>query len=199
MTRKVPALLFSFACLGSFACGGPQHVAPDASPGIDLAGTWASACTDPGSGQAFRLSFDIKPTTWTLAYEVFADAACAAPLLVVNIDGPYEITGPSNVVPTAREARFGFAHKTVTPLSDGAVGFLPQACGGGTYVVGTPTDIAAGCPGLGAYPIATCPADFDIVARDGDQLRFGQRPPDNNMCTADKRPTSLSQAVLTRR
>jgi hypothetical protein len=181
------------------ACGGKAPMTPDApTAAVDLAGRWRSPCVDPGSGQALRLTFELTATTWKLAYESFGDAACAVPALVVDIAGPYQVTRPSATVAGAHEATFGFATKTVTPRSEGAVDFLAKACGRGAYAVGVATDLASGCPGLGAYPIASCAADHDIVARNGDQLRFGARPTDNNMCTEDRRPTALSPIVLTR-
>jgi hypothetical protein len=179
------------AALG--ACGDGSN-----EPAIDLAGRWQSACVDPGSGQALRLHFDLTGETWTLDYETFSDAACAAPLLTVHIEGPYDVTGASAAAPGAYEARFGFTRKTVTPRSDGAAAFLAQACGGGSFAAGTATDIAGGCAGLGMYPIASCAADYDLVARTGNRLQFGARPANNDMCTADKRPTALSPILLTR-
>lgn len=181
-------------------CGGASPAPPDApaAPGPDLAGRWRSACVDPGNGQAFRLTFDLTATTWDLAYEAFGDAACGSPFLTVRITGPYTVQAPSATVAGAHEARFDFGTRTVTPASAAAVGFLGQACGGGTFTVGTATDISTGCAGLGAYPHGTCASDFDLVARDGDTLRFGKRPADNNMCTEAKRPTELSPVVLTR-
>ncbi len=67
------------------------------------------------------------------------------------------------------------------------------------YRQGSAADITAGCPGLGAYPITSCPADFDVVARTGDRLQLGARPGDNNMCTEERRPTALSPMMLERR
>jgi hypothetical protein len=193
--RTLSASLLAFA-----ACGGSAPVAPDAptSPVPDLAGRWGSGCIDPGSGSALRLTFGLTATAWALDYESFADAACQVPVLQVHIDGPYSITRPSPSVAGAYEGRFAFAQKTVTPASADAVSFLEQACGGGTFAVGVASDLSAGCAGLGAYPIASCPADFDLVARAGDLLQFGERPGDNNMCTEDRRPTALSPVQLVR-
>ena len=192
---QLGALLTLIAAAG---CGGarPIDTGADADAGADLAGRWRSACVDPGTGQALRLTFDLTATTWALDYESFGDAVCAAPMLAVRIEGPYELGGPSQAVVGAREGRFGFARKTVTPLAQGAADFLAQACGGGTYEVGKPADLAAGCAGLGAYPIAACAWDYDIVKRDGDRLYFGARPADNNMCSPDRRPTALSPVAL---
>lgn len=198
-TSLTLASLSLTSSLFAFACGSAPST-PDSptQPGPDLVGRWRSACVDPGTGQALRLTFAITPTTWALDYESFGDPACTAPVLVVHIDGPYSVTRPSPTIPTAHEARFAFATRTVTPRSAAAAEFLVQACGGGTYTPDTATDITAGCPGLGAYPHASCPADFDVVARTGDQLQFGARPADNNMCTEDRRPTALSPMILDR-
>ena len=65
----------------------------------NISGAWASACTDPGNGQAFRLMFDLTETTWALDYEAFSDAACAAPSITVHIEGGYELWAASSAVP----------------------------------------------------------------------------------------------------
>jgi len=57
---------------------------------------------------------------------------------------------------------------------------------------------AAGCPALSSYPRATCSADYDVVKVDAAALQFGKRPADNDMCTAEKRPTALNSDVLHR-
>ncbi len=51
---------------------------------------------------------------------------------------------------------------------------------------------AAYSAGLGQRPIASCPADYDLVKVENDALVFGSRPADNDMCSSEKRPTSLS-------
>ena len=38
----------------------------------------------------------------------------------------------------------------------------------------------------------------DLLALDASGLRFGVRPPDNDMCTPDKTPTALLPAVIRR-
>ncbi|MFZ4735342.1 MAG: hypothetical protein ACOYM9_05330 [Bradymonadia bacterium] len=193
-----------FTCSVAFvllqaACGGAGQVAPTPAPAEPtLAGVWQSECIDPGNGQAFRLVFDLKTTDWTLDYTAFGDARCEAANLTVHIEGPYTLGAASKRVEGAREGEFGFARKSVTPHNDGAAGFLPQACGGGNFAVGVPTDITAGCPGLGAYPIEKCGTDHDIVHFKGNVLRFGARPADNDMCSLEKRPTALG-APLTRK
>jgi hypothetical protein len=195
------ALIALVTCIAG--CGSTQGPATSAAPlspsSAALAGRWGSACTDPGSGQAFRLRFDLTETTWSLAYEAFGDATCTTPTLTVQIDGGYTLGAASAVVAGAREGRFDFATKTVTPHNAGVADFLAQACGRTGFVVGRAADISVGCAGLGAYPVTECPADHDIVLfDDAGNLHFGARPQDNNMCTPDKRPTAPG-LPLTRR
>jgi hypothetical protein len=164
-----------------------------------LAGAWQSDCFATDSGSA-RLHFDLEAATWTLDYDTFGDATCGTPFLTVHIAGPYELMEASAMVAGAYEARFGFTEKTVTPHGAGAVGFLAslgEACGGaGTWVDGAARDVlATGCPMLGQYPASVCPADYDLVLLEGETLRFGQRPADNDMCTAADRPTALGLSV----
>jgi hypothetical protein len=195
--------LMSFAVFAA-GCGSTPEQSPSPTTSLspssaELAGRWGSACVDPGNGQAFRLLFDLTETTWSLAYEAFADATCATPSLTVQIDGGYALGAESAAVAGAREGRFDFTTKTVTPHNAGVADFLAQACGRPGFVAGEAADITGGCAGLGAYPVADCPSDYDIVRLDDTgSLHFGARPQDNNMCTPDKRPAALG-VPLTRR
>ncbi|OYW62233.1 MAG: hypothetical protein B7Z31_01610, partial [Rhodobacterales bacterium 12-65-15] len=47
-------------------------------------------------------------------------------------------------------------------------------------------------------PVADCGEDHDLLALDATGLRFGVRPADNDMCSADKTPTALLPAVTQR-
>ncbi|MFT3768956.1 MAG: hypothetical protein QM820_26245 [Minicystis sp.] len=109
--------------------------------------------------------------------------------------------GASAKVEGASEGVFSFDTRTITPKAQAFADFLDtlDGCGAGAWKVDTAGDIfASGCAALGSYPAAMCPADYDVVKVSADALQFGARPADNNMCTADKRPTALSQDVLHR-
>lgn len=171
----------------------------------DLAGRWKSACLaspqSDGTTQHTDLDFTIDASSWAVDYTVHGNETCTAPFVRVHIAGPYTLVAPSSQVPGAWDAVFSFTTKTATPEMDAAVGFLSGLanCGDGSFTLGTADDVyTAGCPGLGQYPQSSCSADHDLVKRDGDTLRFGSRPADNNLCTDDRRPTALSAAVLTR-
>jgi hypothetical protein len=162
-------------------------------PIVHLNGTWTGPCfaSPQGDGSYNQLTFRMTTTDWDLDYGAFGDDACTAKFLTVNIQGPYELGSASSVAPGAREGKFGFATKTVTPHMDAAVGVINGACGVTDAAVGEPFDLSAGCAGLGAYPIQECGSDYDIVMLSGDTLHFGSRPADNNMCTPDKRPSKF--------
>ncbi len=218
-SRFAPTLRASVAVLAAAlslaACGGASSgvdsdtgegaMAPGADGRPALTGRWVSACTPApqadGSVQHFALDFDLTDDRWTLDYTVFGDDACETELVTVNIHGAYELGAPSNAVDGAWEARFGFDDKTITPHVDGLAQMLNglEACGGGEFTVGTPQSVYdVGCPGFGQYPREMCGADYDLVHLDGDTLRFGERPADNNMCEPDRRPQALSPVTLSR-
>ena len=167
----------------------------------DLVGTWLGPCfpSPAGDGSFNQLQFTFTEDTWTLDYVANGDDACTVPFMTVHIEGPYTLEDASETVEGARNGTFGFTTKTVTPNLEDAVAVVNDACGTTEAALDTAFDLAAGCAGLGAYPIADCPADYDIVKLNEDgTLTFGARPQDNNMCTADKRPTELQPGGLTK-
>lgn len=187
-------LLFMLAACGSHT---PSTATPDAA--LDVAGHWVSDCTPTGDGKAITLEFHNTADHWQVAYITYGDAACSTAIVTANIAGGYSILGSAKVA-GAHDAVFRFDTKTLTPnvqaLADALNG---MDCGGG-FAVGTATDVYAhGCAGFGMYPQASCGADYDLVAITGDTLHFGNRPADNNMCSEDKRPTSLSPIALHRK
>ncbi len=189
------------------ACGASPSSPPASStrsaPAID--GRWTSACAPSpqadGSTQYLVLDFTIGKSDWKIDYVVHGDAACSVKLLTVTIDGDYALDRPSPSVAGAWEARFGFAHKVMTPHVDGLVQALTGAkCGAKPWKIGEGQDVYdAGCAAFGQYPKATCPADFDLVKLDAGALHFGDRPKDNDMCTPAKRPSAISSLALPKR
>ena len=172
-----------------------------ASLAKSMVGQWQSACF-PANGSFAQLSFDVKAEQWHLDYKSFSDKECKNVTTTAKISGPWKLTQPSKVGEGVYEAEFGFAQRTITAHVDGAAKFLAglKPCGGeGAFEVGKAKSIQVeGCPGLGMYPAAKCGTDFDIAAVKNGQLFFGERPKDNNMCSADKRPTKLMQYGLKR-
>lgn len=163
-----------------------------------LAGHWTSAACETAGQNHFKRDFTMTDATWSLAFELYADDQCTQKIAVVDIGGGYSIGAASQTVAGANDAEFDFGTRTVTPLAQPFADFLGQSkCGNGTWTVGGKQDIlAAGCAPIGAYPLAMCKADFDVVKVDGTRLYFGNRPADNDMCTADKRPKALTSAAV---
>lgn len=193
--------LLSIALMSLLAC---DPAAGDAAP--DLAGRWRSDClASPqadGSTNYIRLDFDLGAEDWRLDYVTHGDAACEAPLVTVAIAGTYALAAPSAVVDGAWEARFAFTAKTIRPEVDALRDYLNSldGCGSVDFVTGVAQDVyGPGCPAFGMYPRARCDADHDLVRRDGDDLYFGARPADNDMCSPERRPTALSAAPNRRR
>ena len=191
---SIPAVIGLMACSPQKA----QEAAPApaehtyAFESADLVGTWATTCFPSPKGEGNKkLVFKMTEGEWDLDYMAFNDDACSVQFLTVNIKGTYSLEGASPVEDGAREATFGFASKTVTGHMEDALDVINGACVVEGTAVGTPLDIAGGCAGLGAYPIAECTADHNIVKLVDGVLHFGVRPQDNNICTADKRPTSF--------
>ncbi len=203
-TLVLPLCLLS--SLGSTGCGESATPGEDAGDPPDLAGRWTSDCLPSpqadGSTQYFRLDFDLDPESWALDYVVHGDAACELPLVRVTIAGPYTLERPSPTVPGAWEARFAFERKTIRPEVDGLRDFLNslEDCGEAEFQTGVAQDVyASGCAAFGQYPESACAADYDLVHREGDVLRFGERPADNDMCAQEKRPATLSPVESRRR
>lgn len=188
------AALTTFAACGSSKEGEKKDTATTAAATPE--GHWKSDCFTSGEGnqaQHVVLDFNISKDRWTLDYIAHADDKCAQPFLTNHIEGPYKVGNASASVAGAYEGEFGFDKKWVKPHVDAAVAVAQGACGGGEFAVGKETDILEkGCPGFGAYPRASCANDYDLVKIEGDTLKFGKRPADNNMCTPEKRPTELS-------
>ncbi|MDC0672159.1 hypothetical protein [Nannocystis radixulma] len=198
-TLLSPALLasvFALACAHGCDQEGDPETAPDAP---EIAGHWVSDCLPSpqadGTTQYLRLDFTIGDADWALDYVTHGDDACANKLVTVHIAGPYTLERESETVEGAWEARFGFTTKTIRPEVDGLRDYLNSldGCGAAEFATGVAQDVLqTGCLGFGQHPGADCPADYDVVKRDGDDLFFGARPADNDMCTAAKRPTALA-------
>lgn len=214
--HSLSSTLLSLLCLAGCADDATSP-AIDASSGADrsldtseppaIDGQWVSACIGApqadGSTQYFRLDFDLSDERWALDYVVHGDADCTVPLVTVHIEGPYELGSPAPTVDGAWNATFAFDTKTIEPHVDPLRDALAAQddCGTEAWVTGEAQSVlATGCAAFGQYPVADCGQDYDLVALSADEseLRFGNRPADNDMCTPAKRPTELSPVVLTR-
>jgi hypothetical protein len=160
-----------------------------------LSGTWRSTGPERwGEAWGWR-EFTFDRGRWSLRFTLALDPQAQAKVFEFRTGGSYQVLRPSAAVPGAWDALFNEEAKFVTlhALDAGLV----QAFGlaGCALVAGVEKDISrAGCANW--KPVAQCGEDHDLLALDADGgLRFGVRPDDNDMCTADKRPTALLPAV----
>ncbi|MEL6599790.1 MAG: hypothetical protein AAGK98_10795 [Pseudomonadota bacterium] len=161
----------------------------------ELSGTWA----DPipyAYGPAYgHRSFTFDKGAWTLDFTLSFDPAGEVPVFRFRTGGTFTVTGVSPTVDGAWDADFGEDWKRVTLLHPDqavATGFGLAVC---DLTVGEEADISA--TGCGPWKsVAACPTDHDLLKLTEAGLQFGQRPADNDMCTADRRPTVLTPPVV---
>ncbi len=179
---------------GLGAGGGAR--AEDAAQALrTLSGRYASEAPEPWYGAWGTRVFTFGEGRWSLDFTLALDPAMQRGVFRFRTGGGYALGAPSRAVPGAFEAVFLEEVKLVTLLSvDPAIAaaFGLAACG---LRPGVETDVSArGCAAWA--PVADCGEDHDLLALDPDGgLRFGVRPRDNDMCTADRRPTALLPAV----
>jgi len=152
----------------------------------DLLGEWESVdYEDNGATFGFR-RLKIEKSRWSIEVNVYADANGQFPLFRIDYEGPYEITGPSSVLPGAFNGTFAFAEKHLTLLTDDpavieGLGF--QDCG---LQLGIKTDVSEmGCSFVES--VEECPADYDLISIEDGILYPGRRT--DNMCEPEGRPT----------
>ena len=148
-------------------------------------------------GEAFgQRIFTFDEGKWTLEFTLSLDPNQEMNVFEFRTYGTYTVLEPSSSVDGAYEALFLESEKFVTLLTDNqelinAFGFAP--CG---LTKGIEKNISSEGCSLWA-PVIECDEDHDLLYLNEDgALHFGVRPEDNNMCTADKRPTSLTPAVI---
>lgn len=164
-----------------------------------LSGTYAStASEDWGRGTYGRREFTFDNGRWTLNFTLALDPQMTNRVFVFRSYGAYRVLDPSPAVNGAFNAVFNEDAKFVTlhardPQLVQAFGLAD--CG---LTPGVERDVSVtGCALW--RPVSACPQDHDLLAIDSvGGLFFGVRPQDNDMCTADKRPTALLPAVVRR-
>jgi hypothetical protein len=171
-----------------------MFVAPAQTP-AELSGKWSSEKVEY-LGNAFgHRVFTFKKTTWEIRFTMFSDEAMKAPLFTFRATGKYEISSQPGKAEGSKQAVFHFAKKYLTVKTDNQdalknLGFAD--CKLTKDVEKEITD--SGCSFLVSK--AVCAQEFDLVAIKDGKLFLGSRPADGNMCTEEKRPTSLGEALV---
>lgn len=163
-----------------------------------LSGTWVSPRVESWYGAHGTREFTFDQGRWSLRFNLALDPAMNAKVFEFRTGGPYYMAQASKTVPGAFDAVFMEDRKFVTlHTSDPRLvqAFGLTDCG---LEVGVEKDVSLqGCASW--KPVAQCREDHDLLALDDQgSLRFGVRPRDNDLCSADKRPTALLPAVVKR-
>lgn len=204
MTTFWKAQAFGAACaLLVTACAAP--VAKQSSPAAafgdksqlqTLVGSYASADSeDWGRGTYGRREFTFDNGKWTLEFTLALDPQMTNKVFGFRTYGTYRVLDRSPTVEGAyntvffEDAKFVTLHAQDPKLIQG---FGLASCG---LTPGVEKDVSV--TGCAAWrPVSACREDHDLLAVDADGALFlGVRPADNDMCTADKRPTALLPAV----
>lgn len=157
-----------------------------------LSGTWVGIQCESASYSKIsrQRRFLFTERAWKIVVQVYGDKSCSPDALLFTADfgGDYQLGGASAAVPGAREARFSFDHKLVTP-TEGGMDFLQPRCPQYGWQPNATRDIGReGCGDL-FVSVPSCPAEYDLVAIDGGMLRLGDRG--HPLCTPATRPTKL--------
>jgi hypothetical protein len=164
----------------------------------NLVGTYTSKSPEPWYGAWGTREFRFDNGKWSLNFVFALDPKMQMRVFEFRTVGTYYLGVRSRDVSHAFNALFTEDSKFVTLLTKDAE--LAKKFGFGSCGL-TPEvekDISvSGCANW--KPVAVCGQDHDLLAMDSQGgLNFGERPMDNDMCTASKRPTALLPAVFKR-
>lgn len=195
MSRSSLAAL-AFACLASAAPPAPAQTTDPATL-TGLRGTFTSPGAEAWYGGFGFREFVFADGRWSLTFTHALDPEMTLRTFQFRTGGAYAVGAESEAVPGAYRTVFQEEWKHLTLLTADpalAQAFGMAECG---LTANLEADISeSGCAAW--RPVAICGEDHDILALDGTGLRFGVRPDDNDMCSADKTPTALLPAVIRR-
>jgi hypothetical protein len=162
----------------------------------NLSGTYADANPYP-YGQAWgKRVFTFDKGKWTLDFTLSLDPDMKMQVFKFRTFGTYKVQEKSNKVANTYEAVFYEEKKFLTLKTTdenliNAFGFAP--C---NMTVDVEQDVSEkGCSGWKS--VKDCPGDYDLLSLNKEgNLFFGNRPQDNDMCSPENRPTSLTPAVV---
>lgn len=186
-------ILICTLAIFSFACA--QNTTKKDLENLD--GTYVDKQgVDWGQGTFGKREFTFENGKWSLKFILAFDPEMKNQIFVFRTVGTYSILDKSKNVNGAYNALFIENQKFVTLKTD-----IPDVIQGfGFASCDLTKDVEKNISESGCSlwkSVADCSEDHDLLKMDTDgKLYFGVRPPDNDMCTQDKRPTSLTPAVV---
>jgi hypothetical protein len=163
-----------------------------------LAGVYESAAPEKWYGGYGTRSFTFNQGRWALTFVHALDAEMKQKTFAFRTEGTYRVGGRSGSVNGAYEAVFFEDRKFLTLLTPDPK--LAQAFGMADCALKYQEEVEisqSGCAGW--KPVTQCREDHDLLAMDAKGLYFGERPADNDMCSAARRPKSLREPVVRQR
>ncbi len=200
--KSLSVITLALAALCLPACSDSDTDGPsqEETPFVEgLVGHWSSAtCESAGPAGFLQRDFVISAQDYKVTVNVFADDACAVPLLTLEVNGPLTVVGPSAEVTDAHEVDYTMTTRKLTPRAAMVVDGLNAAqCGNLTnWSLDVAGDITVtGCPAFGIEPNPPCAKEMDLNRVDAEGLWFGDRS--SSLCTA--RPEKLGPLPVVKR
>lgn len=160
-----------------------------------LSGVYASSAPEQWYGGYGTRRFTFERGQWGLVFTHALDPAMQNRTFQFRTAGPYTIGAPSRAVAGAFEAVFFEDAKYVTLLTGDPN--IVNAFGFANCNLRLNVEVDISRTGCASWkPVSECREDHDLLAISARGLHFGVRPRDNNMCTAERRPTALLQPVV---
>ena len=182
-------LLFFGMVFGIMNCESKKH------PFENLSGTYSDL--EPYTyGKAFgKRTFTFDQNRWTLNFTLSLDPKGNMKVFSFRTFGKFKVLEESKNIPNAWNAIFYEDKKFLTVHSDNKNlldAFRFSDC---NLIQDQEKDISeSGCSGW--KPVSKCNEDHDILMmNESGDIHFGERPIDNDMCSAEKRPSSLTLPV----
>jgi hypothetical protein len=196
MTRFFPTAA-AVALLSAFLPGPTLAEDADAATLAALRGTFTSSGAEAWYGGFGFREFVFADGNWSLTFTHALDPDMTLRTFQFRTGGSYAVGAESDAVPGAFRTVFDEDWKHLTLLTEDPA--LVQAFGMADCGLQPNLEADISETGCAAWrPVAVCGEDHDLFALDDTGLRFGVRPDDNDMCTADKTPTALLPAVIRR-
>lgn len=161
-----------------------------------LSGKYADAKPYP-YGQAWgKRVFTFNKGRWALVFTLALDPAMNMPVFEFRTYGSYSLQEKSTTLADTYHALFLEEKKFVTLKTNDEK--LVQAFGFASCGMTKDVEQDISINGCSAWKsVSDCPSDYDLLSLDKvGKLYFGERPADNDMCSAEKRPTKLTPPVI---
>ncbi len=162
----------------------------------NLSGTYTDA-KPYNYGKAFgNRVFTFDKGKWTLLFTLSLDPEMKIKIFEFRTYGTYKLQGKSGKVDGTYDALFLEEKKFIklkTADENLIKAFNFSAC---EMQKDIEKDISeTGCSAW--KPVQDCPGDYDLLSLDKNgKLYFGERPADNDMCSPEKRPATLTPPVI---